>query len=325
MMPMVRSHGKVGRFLRISLFGLFAAQTCIAVALGWICQRAEQQRQAVNWILSQGGEIRYEHYLKLKTGVCYTTGSEEDKAQRAACSPENGWLANAIGKHYVHHVEEVLFQKSKLEGDVRSLKYAHGAKKLMFWECNLTADVLASIGDCNNAETIYISDCRWNQTALGHLARLPKLKHLYLQNMPLDNEGLEHLGKCNGLESLDLTYCKFPATDFSKLRPLTKLTYCGLCFTSVGDKQLYVVADWRNLMRLELGENVTDAGLAELKKLKNLDTLVFMKSVVTDAGIVQLVGLPKLHSLHMSQCQLSDELISRLSKEDPKWVISYVR
>lgn len=322
---MVRLPGGVGHFLRISLLGLFAVQTCIAMALGWLCQRAEQQRQAVNWILSQGGEIRYEHYLQSKTGMCYTTGSDDDKAQRAACKPENWRLTNAIGEHYVHHVEEILFQESKLEGDVRSLKYAHGAKKLVFWECNLTAEVLAAIGDCSSADRIYITDCRWDQAALGHLARLPKLKHLYLQRMPLDQVGLGHLGKCTGLESLDLTYCTFPADDLSELRPLTKLAYCGLGFTSIGDKQLSVVADWRNLKRLELGENVTDAGMAELKKLKYLDTLVFMKSGVTDAGIVQLVGLPKLRSLHMSHCQLSDELIALLSKDEPKWVISYVR
>jgi hypothetical protein len=127
------------------------------------------------------------------------------------------------------------------------------------------------------------------------------------------------------MESLDLTCCRFPAEDFESLRPLSKLTHCSVGFTSVDDRRLDVVADWPNLQHLALGERVTDAGLDHLTGLANLDTLVFMKSAVTDRGILKLVTLPRLKSIHLSDCRLSDELIYRLGNEDPHWMISYVR
>lgn len=309
---------------RVSLFTLLACVTCIGVALGIVRHRAEQQKQAVAWILDQGGEVRFTHYRKLVTDVYYSTGSDEDKAQRAALRPDNSWLADTLGEHYVHHVESLTFHECKFDGEAWRLAHAYGAKSMVFWKCNLTAEVLAALGDCSGLENLTVVECDWDQSALSHLASLPRLKTLDVREMPLE-KGLEHLGKCRNVELLDLTYSRFEPDDFEKLRPLTKLLQCGVGFTSVGDDQLDVIAGWPQLKRLELGEHVTDAGLAKLAGSKNLESLIFMKSPVTDAGIVKLVALPKLHSLQLSDCRLSDELIMRLSKEEPHWEISYVR
>jgi hypothetical protein len=311
--------------LRFSLLSFFLALTLVAGAFGWIRHRAEQQRQSVKWILSQGGEIRYDHYRKLKANVYYETGSPEDRAQRAALRPENSWLADTLGEHYVHRIERIVFQQSKLQGEVWRLRYAHGAREIGFWECDLAPDVLEALGQCQSVEEISIVDCRCDQAGLRHLAGLPKLKRLYLREIVLDEGSLKHLGKCSALEWLELTYCKFPADDLENLRSLSKLTHCGLGFTSVGDRQLGIVAAWPDLQCLELGNHVTDAGLDHLTSLTNLDTLTFMKSAVTDEGILKLVGMPKLKSVHLSDCRLSDELLHRLSNEDPHWSVSYVR
>lgn len=321
MATIIRSNSWRRRLLRFSLFSFLSAVTLVAAALGWIRHRAEQQRLAVEWILSQGGEIRYDHYRKLKTNVYYESGSSEDKAQRAALRPENSWLANTLGEQYVHRIERILFQQSKLEGEVWRLQYAYGAKKICFWKCNLTTDVLEALGQCRSVEDLSIDDCRCDQAGLKYLARLPKLRHLTLRETVLDDDALEHLGKCSALESLDLTFCKFPADELGKLRPLSKLTHCGLGFTSVTDRQLGVVAAWPNLQNLELGEHVTDVGLDHLTSSKNLESLVFMKSDVTDEGILKLVKLPKLKSVQLSDCRLSDELILRLRNEEPHWTI----
>jgi hypothetical protein len=320
-----RSRTWLRRMLRFSLFSFLLAVTLVAGVLGWIRHRAEKQRLAVEWILSQGGNIRYERYRRLQTNVYYMAGSPEDKAQRAALRPENSWLADMLGEHYVHRIERILFHESKLKGEVWRLKYAYGAKKLCFEECDLSTDVLEALSRCKSVEEIGVWDCRCDQAGLRFLAELPKLRRLYMHKVALNDVALEHLGKCRNLESLDLTYCRFPAEDVEKLRALSKLTHCGLGFTSVADRQLGVVASWPDLKTLDLGERVTDAGLDHLTSLTDLETLTFMKSAVTDEGILKLVKLPKLKSLQLSDCRLSDELIYRLSNEDPHWTISYVR
>jgi len=325
MATIIRSNSWRRCLPRFSLSSLLSAVTLVAAVLGWIRYRAEQQRLAVEWILSQGGQIRYDHYRKLKANVYYESGSPEDRAQRAALRPENSWLANTLGEHYVHRIEGILFQQSKLEGEVWRLQYAHGAKDIGFWKCNVTTDVLEALGQCRSVEDLSIVDGRCDQAGLKYLARLPKLRHLSLREIVLDTDALEHLGKCSALESLDLTLCKFPADDLEKLRPLSKLTHCGLGFTSVTDRQLGVVAAWPNLQYLELGQHVTDVGLDHLANSRNLEALTFMKSAVTDAGILKLVELPKLKSVHLSDCRLSDELLLALCNEEPHWTITYVR
>lgn len=313
------------RFMRFSLFSLLAAMTLAAAAMGWARHRAEQQRQAVEWILGQGGEIRYEHYRKLKTDVCYETGSAEDKPLRAALRPDNSWLANLLGEHYVHRIERVLFQQSKLDGDIRNLKHAYGAKQFLFADCNLTADVLAAIGDCKSVEQIHVVEGTCDAAALVHLAQLPRLKELFLQSVTLDKGALRHLAKCRQLETLDLTYCTFPPEELSELRNLPRLTRCGLGFTPVSDEHLSAIADWPKVEHLELGDKVTDIGLVELSKVQNLQSLCFMEANITDAGMEHLIALPKLKSLHLGKCLLSDEMLDRMYKQHSHIALGYGR
>jgi hypothetical protein len=319
------SRFRLRRFFQFSLLSFLVAVSLLAGAFGCARHRAEHQRLAVEWIESQGGQIRYDHYRQPRTDVFYSTGSEEAKAEFAALRPKNSWIANTLGEHYVHRIENIHFQESQLQGEAWRLAHARGAKLVSFWECEISAEVLEALGRCKSVEEISIVDCRCDTSGLAHLANLPKLKRLTMHRIKLDGDALAHLGKCVSLESLSLTYSTFPADEIENLRPLNKLTYCALGFTSVGDEQLSVVSSWPNLQRIDLSDHVTDAGLDHLTELKNLDSLAFLQSKVTDEGIVKLVKLPKLKSIQMSNCQLSDELMTRLSVNEPHWEISYVR
>lgn len=313
------------RLLRFSLFSFLVGIGILAGVFGWLRHRAEQQRLAVEWITSQGGEIRYTHYKELKTNVYYSLGSDEDKAQRASLRPDNTWLANTLGEHYVHRVESIFFHQSLLTGDVWRLRHAHGAKRIRFIECDLSAEVFEALGNCASLEEVSISDCRIDADGLAHFEKLTALKNLFLEKISLKAGSLRHLGRCQKLEMLGLTFCEFPAEDFSSLASLTHLKFLGVGFTSVGDEQLRIIASLRKLERLDVGDRVTDAGVDQLQGLVNLDTLTFIQSKVTDEGIVKLIHLPKLKSVQFSDCRLSDELIMRLGNEEPHWTVSYVR
>lgn len=313
------------RLLRFSLGSFLVAITLIAAAFGWIRHRAEQQRLAVEWILSQGGEIRYDHYRQLNTNVYYLAGSDEAKAQAAALRPEDSWFSALLGDHYVYRIEQVYFYQAKLEGEVWRLPYAYGAKQIILQDCDVSAEALTSVGKCRSVEDLTICDSRCDPAGLGHLTQLPKLKNLFLQETPLDDGALEQIGKCRSLESLDLTFCTFPADDVLHLRSLTRLRHCGLGFTSAADRHLTIVSSWPDLEYLEVGQQVTDDGLDHLAGATKLKGIIFMKSDVTDAGIVKLIDHPNLKSVHLSDCKLSDEMIRRLYQEEPFWKVSYVR
>jgi Leucine-rich repeat (LRR) protein len=300
----------------------------VVVLPGCAVQRAQQQRLAVDWITSQGGRVTYDHQAKnlKEVDVWYTAGSEEDEEQWKSRLPEDTWLAKTLGRDYAYRVDDAEFYQCKLTGDVARLANARGLRSLSFGECELSEELLNAIGKCRDLEQLTISDCRLaNEESLAQLASLPKLVDLFVTRVSLDGNGLAHIGKCPNLKHLELTYCQFDAPKLEHLRNLTKLTYCGLGFTSVGDKQLHVVRGWPKLKRLELGTEVTDAGLAEVAQLKQIETLVFMKSQITDAGVEQLLALPKLREVQISGCQLSDEMLARLFKLHPDMKGGYVR
>lgn len=300
----------------------------LALLPGCAIYRAEEQRQAVDWIESQGGRVEYDYQREnLKpVDVWYNTGSEEDEEQWQSRLPEDTWVAKKFGREYAYRVHNVSFYQSKLAGDVSRITGARGLKQLDFGECELTEELLAAIGDCRDLEQLTLSDCQLqNAESLAQLAKLPKLKELSITYMSLEGNSLAHIGRCRNLKLLELTFCEFDAAQVQHLRGLTQLRNCCLGGTSVGDEQLGVLRSWPQLKRLVLGAQVTDAGLSEVGSLRNLEDVAFLKSNVTDAGMEHIIGLPKLRSLQISGCQVSTEMWQRIAREHPGLGGGYVR
>ncbi len=77
--------------------------------------------------------------------------------------------------------------------------------------------------------------------------------------------------------------------------------------TGVTDAGLAELAGLTNLQALDLGfTSVTDAGLAELAGLANLQTLDLGLTSVTDAGLAELAGLANLQVLDLSFTRVTD-------------------
>lgn len=316
--------------LRFGVRSLLIAVTCLAVALGWWRHRAEQQRLAVAWIESRGGRVELQHEADYKSRqpaptVYYSTGSAEDQAQWAASLPKPSWLERQLGPHYLHAVSSIFFYHADLQGDVWRLKHAHSLRRLGIVESRLDEKAWEAIGNCRNLQSLSISECECDSQGFAQLATLPKLTVLGLDRVQLEESALAAIGKCTNLKTLDLTFCAFEAEHLSHLSELHKLTHCGLGFTSVGDEQLKVVAAWPKLTRLELGNQVTDACVPDLLSAGQLEHLIFMQSTITDAGLNELLKLPNLQTIQFSKCLISDELLSRISRERPTLMISYVR
>jgi hypothetical protein len=85
----------------------------------------------------------------------------------------------------------------------------------------------------------------------------------------------------------------------------------NLANTAVTDAGLAHLKGLTNLQSLFLwGANVTDAGLEHLKGLTNLQSLNLSHTKITDAGLEHLKGLTNLQSLYLSNTQVTDDLQS---------------
>ena len=71
------------------------------------------------------------------------------------------------------------------------------------------------------------------------------------------------------------------------------------------------------------GTKVTDAGLADLRGLSNLQSLDLKETRVTDAGLVHLKGLSNLQSLDLNGTKVTYAGVERLRRALPKCSIAW--
>ena len=92
------------------------------------------------------------------------------------------------------------------------------------------------------------------------------------------------------------------------LKPLAaQVVWLNLAGTAITDAGLASLGGLKNLQRLHLERTaVTDAGLAQLKGLAELRYLNLYGTKVTDAGLASLKGLSKLQSLYLWQTAVTD-------------------
>ena len=92
----------------------------------------------------------------------------------------------------------------------------------------------------------------------------------------------------------------------------------------VTDAGLVQLKRFTKLRRLSLTHtNVSDAGLVHLKGLKELQTLRLVDTKVSDDGLIHLVGLTKLTTLNLSGTRVTDAGVNKLKAVLPKCKISH--
>jgi hypothetical protein len=99
------------------------------------------------------------------------------------------------------------------------------------------------------------------------------------------------------------------------LKPVAEQTFwLNLGGTAVTDAGLAQLAGLKNLQRLHLEKTaITDVGLAHLKGLAELRYLNLYGSKVTDKGLEHLKGLKKLQNLYVWQTAVTEEGAKALS------------
>jgi len=68
---------------------------------------------------------------------------------------------------------------------------------------------------------------------------------------------------------------------------------------------------------------ITDNGLAHLKDLTKLEYLVIVSPHITDAGLVHLRGLSKLKNVDLVRAQVTDEGVEKLEEALPDCIVGY--
>lgn len=141
---------------------------------------------------------------------------------------------------------------------------------------------------------------------------IDELKKTGLLVLPLSKEQ-------NQLEVSAVNARTFNDTQAQLLPKLSnQIVWLKLGDTEVSDATLAQVAKLKNLQKLHLEQtNVTDAGLKQLKGLDNLEYLNLYGTGVTDAGLVELATLKNLKTIYLWQTKVTEQGIANLKKAMP--------
>ncbi|GAB3810172.1 ribonuclease inhibitor [Spirosoma humi] len=98
-----------------------------------------------------------------------------------------------------------------------------------------------------------------------------------------------------------------------------QIVWLKLGDTQISDAALASIAKLKNLQKLHLEETkVTDAGLKQLKQLANLEYLNLYGTAVTDAGLTELAGLKNLKTVYLWQTNVTEKGVTALKAALPK-------
>ncbi|GAA4467809.1 ribonuclease inhibitor [Nibrella saemangeumensis] len=97
-----------------------------------------------------------------------------------------------------------------------------------------------------------------------------------------------------------------------------QIVWLKLGDTEITDATLAQVAKLKNLQKLHLEQTkVTDAGLKNLKALPYLEYINLYGTQVTDAGLRELAGLKNLRTIYLWQTKVTDAGVAELKKAHP--------
>ncbi len=186
---------------------------------------------------------------------------------------------------------------------------------------------LRYLSQLQHLEWLSVSGDRITATGIGYLARIPNLHRLLLQSYTLDDDVFSALAAIKSLTRLDLLGRGLTVSGLNQLNRLSGLKHLEVLrvsqdnsgldlsrLTGLESLSLWLIEpshpDHRRRSALR-DEDV--ACLANLKRLKRLTIGATNSVYLTDAGMAHLAGLTELESLGAGGPQLTDKALSYLS------------
>ena len=288
------------RSLQFKLRSLLLILAILCVWLGWYSVRVQQQREAVDWVLKNGGTVRYDYEYQ---GQKFIPDSQP---------PVPECLLGIFGADYFSAVTWVEFNNnSKQLSDVLLLG---GLTKVEHLDLSYTqVSDLAPLASLAN-----LKELRLSCTQVVDVAPLTNLTNL--EKLWICNTQVNDLTPLKGLIDLKILLLEnTQVNDVIPLAGLTNLDVLMIADTQISD--LAPLAGLANLTCLTLHDTqVSD--VAPLAGLTNLRSLILHNTQVND--VAPLAGLANLKEVWLANTQVSGEDIEKLKQALPNCSVDSV-
>lgn len=182
--------------------------------------------------------------------------------------------------------------------------------KRLYIPSRITDEGLRHLANLNSLEELQIYGEGITDDGMSHVVKLVNLKKLYLENCSVTNAGLAKLTPLKSLKILHLPP-KVTISGLAQLNALPDLINLEAHSSFVQDYSGLNIAGLTNLRWLAFwsGPTLRDDDLACLANLKRLEWLI-INGKISDAGMAHLAGLTNLEQLLMEGSNLTDKGLS---------------
>jgi internalin A len=243
------------RLLRFSLRTLFLLTTLIAVWLGFLCKRAQEQQLAVDRIAELGGFVGYDFQYG------------RDGARIKNATPVGWtWLRTMTGDHFFQRVVQVhLDERAVTDADLKLIGRLRHTTTLALNDTNISDDGLAMISGLGRLQYLGLARTRVSDAGLRHVEGLRDLEMLILEHAGVGDEGVRALTRLQQLEILVLSGTRVTSDSISSLSGLSNLQELMLRNTAVDDAAIPLLVKFGKLQQLHLdGARLSGEGLSDL-------------------------------------------------------------
>jgi hypothetical protein len=300
------------RWKTISVRGLLVLVLAIALWLGWIANKAREQRQAVAALQKWGGFVHYDWEF-VDGPVKVPRGNLLWKPTWGKLTPGRkpwapNWMRRAFGDEYFQSIVHV-----SLYVDIQK-----GYASATWVNMGPADDALRALATQTTVRTLQIGGKQVTDKNLSYVGQMTGLEELNISwAHELTDQGFLQLSGLKRLRILEVYLSKFTDTSMEAIGKLTKLEELRIDCEGITDRGLAKLAALTRLKYLSLGANsvgnqqISDAGLELLKNMKELETLDLRGWHVSDEGIANLRELKNLKTV---QFGLSKEEEDRRKK-----------
>lgn len=177
----------------------------------------------------------------------------------------------------------------------------------------LTLHHAKDIAKLGRLESLYLHEVSVTDEWLEHLSQLIRLQHLGISG-DVSDQGVKHLSALAQLRGLSLNETAVTSQSGPVLASLRHLTSLDLRNTDIDDDCLVYLVNLP-LTSLDLsGTHVTDDGLLHLAQITTLRDLYLENTGITDQGAYYLTKLPNLCALDLSGTRVTPVSLELLSE-----------
>ncbi len=285
------------RWKTISVRGLLLLVLLIALWLGWMANKAREQREAVAALQQFGGFVHYDweftggpvkvprgNSLWMPSWGKFTRG-------RKPWAPD--WLRRSVGDEYFQSISHVSLYVDIDKGQADSKWVNMGPAD----------DALRKLATQTSVRTLQIGGNQVTDQNLFYVGKLTGLEELSIGwGFHLTDKGFAHLSGLKRLRILDVDHSKMTDAGLEAIGKLTKLEELRLGSEGFSDRGLAHLRGLTRLKKLWLWQGkhqISDGGLESLKNMKALEDLDLHDWNVSDDGIKKLRELKSLKTIHI--------------------------